>query len=142
MKYAKAVLFAVVALAALLPSARADSGDSTIYTFTGAPLLDSGPYGTILPPPGTPLCNCSIDGSLTLTSQEAMSIPVGGGLAAVTVTPTSYSFSVDGFTLDQNNSTGQFDLGQLIQCAGCASDAWTIYINENSNRAGNHPAMH
>jgi hypothetical protein len=133
MNYAKAMLFAVVALAALLPSARADSGDSTIYTFTGDPLLNSGPFGTILPPAGTPLCNCSIDGSLTLSNQDALAIPVGGGLASVNVTPTSYSFSVDGFTLDQTNSTGQFGLGQLIQCAGCGSDAWTIYINENSN---------
>ena len=35
MKYPKAVLLAVLVFAVLSPSARADSGDSTIYTFTG-----------------------------------------------------------------------------------------------------------
>jgi hypothetical protein len=133
MRFVIPVLFAALALFAI--PAQADSiSDSTIYTFTGDPLLNSGNPGTLLTGStgGGPLCNCSITGELTFPTP--LDLPVGGGLAELgPLTPSSYSFSVDGFTLNQSNSTGRFSLGQLIPCAGCGTDAWHIFITENSN---------
>jgi hypothetical protein len=132
MKYPKAALLAVLAFAVLLPSARADSGDSTIYTFTGGALSNSGNPSGLLPNgewrTDVNSCTCSMTGEFTFASP--LDLPVGGGLATIDPPPpSSYSFSVDGYTLNQSNSTlEELSLGQLIPCASCGSDAWDIEI--------------
>jgi hypothetical protein len=133
MKHAKAVLFAALAFAVLLPSARADSGDSATYTFTGGPLSNSGgptPSGQWFTNVNS--CTCNIAGEFTFASP--LDLPVGGGLIAIEPPPpSSFSFSVDGYTLNQTNSTiEQLYLGQLIPCASCGSDAWGIEIIGNN----------
>jgi hypothetical protein len=136
MKYPKAVLLAVLAFAVLSPSARADSGDSTIYTFTGGALSNSGNPSGLLPNgewrTDVNSCSCNITGEFTFASP--LDLPVGGGLATIDPPPpSSYSFSVDGYTLNQSNSTlEELFVGQLIPCAGCGSDAWGIEILGNN----------
>jgi hypothetical protein len=136
MKCPKAVLLAVFAFAVLLPSARADSGDSTIYTFTGGALSNSGNPSGLLPNgewrTDVNSCTCGITGEFTFASP--LDLPVGGGIVTIDPPPpSSYSFSVDGYTLNQGNSTlEELSLGQLIPCAGCGSDAWGIEILGNN----------
>jgi hypothetical protein len=107
-----AIAAAVVFLASV---AQADSGDSTSYLYTGNQLSNSGNPNTLLSPsgqyvPGLPSCTCSITGELTFA--QALDLPTD--IETVTGVPTSYSFSVDGFTVNQANSTiTQFFLGDL-----------------------------
>jgi hypothetical protein len=100
----------LVAVAALLfaGAARADGTDSTIYTYTGNTLNNSGP-GSLVDPSG-PVCQCNITGELTF----AVALDLPEDIQTVTGTPSSYSFSVDGHTLTQKNSTiEEFNLGEL-----------------------------
>jgi hypothetical protein len=97
----------LVAVAALLFAGVAQA-DSTSYSYTGNTLNNSG-LGAMLDPDG-PVCNCSISGELTFA--KPLDLPTD--IQTVTGTPSSYSFSVDGYTLNQNNSAIQeFNIGDL-----------------------------
>jgi PEP-CTERM motif len=105
----------VLALA-LVPTVRADGGaESTIYTFTGG--LLSG-------------CNCNLTGEVTVAGPPQQ-LPTG--LLSIELVPTSFSFSVHGFTLNQDNTlmntpTNNVNFGLFL-----GQDAWTINLQQNSN---------
>jgi hypothetical protein len=102
--YMKRVLLAVAVLLFWASFAKADSGDSTVYTYTGNPLDDPGTFIN------QPTCTCNITGELTFA--QPLDLPTN--IDQVTGTPTSYSFSVDGYTLTQANSAIQnFSIGEL-----------------------------
>jgi hypothetical protein len=101
--YMKRVLLAVAVLLFWASFAKADSGDSTVYTYTGNELNQPGRLVN------APQCACSISGEMTFA--EPLDFP-SIAIEGVSGTPTSYSFSVDGFTLNQTNSTiEQFFIG-------------------------------
>lgn len=78
--------------------------DSTTYTYVGNPLDDPGTWVN------QPSCTCNVSGEMTFA--EPLDLPAD--IETVTGTPTSYSFFVDGFVLNQNNSTiEEFNIGQL-----------------------------
>lgn len=90
-----------LALLALLLFAVTASAD-TVLTYTGNassdPIIQS--WGPAFQNP----CGCALDGTVTL----AAIIPSMNGADAHDVTPLSYSFSVNGLTFTQNNSTASF----------------------------------
>jgi hypothetical protein len=101
-------LLAVSLLALLAIPTHADSSDSTIYTYVGNTLNNSG-RGSQLDP-DAPTCQCNITGELTFA--QPLNLPTD--IQDTTGTPTSYSFSVDGYTLNQNNSAIKgFEIGDL-----------------------------
>jgi hypothetical protein len=109
-----AILFV---LAALVPIARADGGaESTIYTFTGGPL--SG-------------CNCNLTGEVTVAGppQQLPTIVT----EAIELVPTSFSFSVDGFTLNQDNTLMNTPTNNINFDLSLGRDAWVINLQQNSN---------
>src|SRR5580658_4019202 len=120
--FMKRIVLAVAAILFWANFAYADSGDSTIYTYTGNPLDQPGNY------PNMPECACSITGSMTFAQPLDFPSTVIEGATGV---PTSYSFSVDGYTLDQNNSTlSNFSLGTdewLVDITG--TNGLTIYVS-------------
>src|ERR1700733_3403836 len=111
----------LLALLAIGGVARADSTDSTIYTYTGNSLDQPGDYNNL------PECTCNITGEMTFAAPLELPSTVIEGVGGV---PSSYSFSVDGFTLNQANSTiGSFALGidtWELQLFG--ANGLTIYV--------------
>jgi PEP-CTERM motif len=110
----KRVTLVILAILAIAPCLKADSGDSTIYIFTGDPLTNSTNPSGLLPNgewrTDVGSCTCNITGELTFSSP--LDLPTGI-LTLDNLAPSSYSFSVDGYTLTQNNSTAlQMSLGQ------------------------------
>jgi hypothetical protein len=100
MKFAMAGI-AVLFLASVV---HADSDDATIYNYTGNELNQPGSWVN------QPLCSCNITGEMTFA--QPLNLPTD--IEDTTGTPTSYSFSVDGFTLTQTNSTIEgFEIGDL-----------------------------
>jgi hypothetical protein len=98
---------AAAALLALAPLAKADS---TTYVYQGNTLDQPGNLV------GQTLCDCAISGELTFAAPLALPTDI----ETVTGTPTSYSFSVDGYTLTQANSViNGFGLGDLT---------WDLYL--------------
>ena len=85
-----------LALLALLVFAGAASAD-TVLTYTGNAKSDP-----LVQNPNP--CGCALDGTVTL----AAIIPSINGADEHEFTPLSYSFSVNGFTFTQNNSTASF----------------------------------
>ena len=80
-----------------------------VYTYTGNPLLNYNTTGmgiTTTWIPGIPSCECSLDGSFT------MSQPIGPGNYALllTIDPIAYSFSGNGYTYNQSNSNEIFQV--------------------------------
>jgi len=97
MKFAMAVL-------ALLFFAGAAHADSTTYSYVGNPLDSPGSWVN------QTLCTCNITGEMTFA--QPLDLPTD--IQDTTGTPTSYSFSVDGYTLTQANSTIKgFEIGDL-----------------------------
>jgi hypothetical protein len=120
----KRVALVILAILAIAPCLKADS-DSTIYVFTGDPLTNSTNPSGLLPNgewrTDVGSCTCNITGEMTFSSP--LNLPTGI-LTLDNLAPSSYSFSVDGYTLTQNNSTAlQLSLGQ---------GAWGINILGNN----------
>ena len=93
------VVLALLAVAFLATVAHADS---TSYSYVGNPLDNQGSWTA-----PEPLCTCNITGELTFA--QPLNFP-GPNIETVTGIPSSYSFSVDGYVLNQitppsNNST-------------------------------------
>jgi len=100
----KRVLLAVAVLLFWAGFARADSGDSYVYSYVGNPLDNAGSWVN------QASCTCNITGEMTFA--QPLNLPTD--IETVTGVPTSYSFSVDGYTLTQANSTiNFFGLGEL-----------------------------
>jgi hypothetical protein len=103
MKFAMAVL-------ALLFFAGAAHADSTSYSYVGNPLNSPGSWVN------QTLCTCNITGEMTFA--QPLDLPTD--IQDTTGAPTSYSFSVDGYTLTQANSVIQsFNIGDLT---------WNLYL--------------
>jgi hypothetical protein len=102
------------------------NADSSTYTYTGNPLSNNNPANppTFQYEPGVPACACSVDGSFTvgpsLDNYGSTSFPYGSPLV-----PHTYSFSVDGVTLNQSNSTIVLDL--MTGSTGSVLD-WFVVI--------------
>jgi hypothetical protein len=101
-KATKATLLMLLGLVLSAPL-YADS-DSTVYNYAGNELNQPGSWVN------QPLCACNIMGEMTFA--QPLNLPTD--IQDTTGTPTSYSFTVDGYTLDQTNSTIQsFAISQL-----------------------------
>jgi hypothetical protein len=103
--------------------------DSTTYTYTGNPLSNSGNPNTSMPGGvwqiGLPPCGCSIDGYATFA--EPLVLPSNDSESTGELVPESYSFSVDGYTLTQDNSRiAQFGFGFLGELQ------WGLQIQGNN----------
>jgi hypothetical protein len=99
---------AIAALALFAIPAHAD--DTTVYTYTGNDLNQP---GNLVNPPQ---CACNITGQMTFA--QPLDLPTD--IETVTGTPTSYWFSVDGYTLDQTNS--------VIEGFGIGDLNWALYL--------------
>jgi hypothetical protein len=127
MKFAMAVL----ALLFFAGAAHADSNDSTTYNYTGNTLNNSG-LGSMLDP-DAPQCQCNITGEMTFA--QPLNLPTD--IESVTGTPTSYSFSVDGYTLTQaNSSIEQFNIGELWWNLTIQGNNGLVIITDCQNGCG------
>jgi PEP-CTERM motif len=93
------ILLATLALALVAGTASAD----TLWTYIGNATSD--PFiQNFYPSSFQNPCACALDGAVTLASI----VPSANYFDEHSVTPLAYSFTVNGFTFTQNNSTASF----------------------------------